>query len=90
MILYDRLAPTRDLDRHTPSFVLMRCMDFVTGSIQHASRFSSVENPFRVSLIHTAATVPERTYRLYRFENLLFRVELRLGLSVWLCQLRHS
>jgi hypothetical protein len=43
--VYDKLAPTRVCDLQTPSFVLIRCVDLVSGSIQAASSVSRVVKP---------------------------------------------
>lgn len=42
---HDNDAPTKRGATHTPSFVRMRCTDFVAGSTHAASRVSSVVNP---------------------------------------------
>lgn len=52
---HDKLAPTKLFALHIPSFVRMRCVDFVSGSIHAASRLSRVRNPWSAPDQHSLA-----------------------------------
>jgi hypothetical protein len=80
---YESDAPTKLLALQTPSFVLILCTDFVSGSTQAASRLSRVKKPCDRQRHGMIYIKPEETYRLNSLKYLFLRVELSFRLRTF-------